>query len=678
MRIKLLSVCTVLALLMALVPVSLSEGEESFMVSNWDNLYSALITCSSSKKSSVTLKYPSGFNPASDIDRLAEVFYSVGAKQFSWRDTGSSVQLSNIQYYDCFRVCASAGEVTGFVNQCADEGIREFRLYFTPAFANTLFADNDYELGRTLANTRLENPTAFSYNKSYNMVAFSDALYLPAYYDIGREANTLSDFMRLFTAHTDRLDAEFGMFMSRELVDELFSSRFIGPKKTTLFSEICSNNGTYDVQWSYSCNFYRITNIRYYEGKQIAHAYKNGSVSALDSKQRETLDAALSIVNGARGTQLEIEKQIHDSLCERIEYYTDSDPHNDNDCATGALLNGKADCDGYSDAFFLCCSLAGFDVRYMHGTTLNADQENSKKVQDDSTHMWNLINIGGQWLTVDLTWDDSEKGISYLNYNIGADRASEKHIWLEAATDCKLLSVTDPSSRNAELVEYRVGSWDELYSALRVVSDKRLERVSLICADELAINQNHDRLSAAIRSVGINDFGWSFSVSNADLFNITYVDEFTICDTESEVLSALDRCAGNNTGSFRLYFSPDLGARLLSDNRSAYTALILQSRLAISSRYVYHNDYNYIAYENAEYLPSVSFASVSSFAQVKMAVEAFNARGTAVLRLKYDDSLNLFDEHAELQRIIYESGINKFEWSFYTSLNCVEISDIGY
>ena len=61
-----------------------------------------------------------------------------------------------------------------------------------------------------------------------------------------------------------------------------------------------------------------------------------------------------------------------------------------------------------------------------------------------------------------------------------------------------------------------------------------------------------------------------------------------------------------------------------------------------------------------------------------MAVEAFNARGTAVLRLKYDDSLNLFDEHAELQRIIYESGINKFEWSFYTSLNCVEISDIGY
>ena len=77
MRIKLLSVCTVLALLMALVPVSLSEGEESFMVSDWDNLYSALITCSSSKKSSVTLKYPSGFNPASDIDRLAEVFYSV-------------------------------------------------------------------------------------------------------------------------------------------------------------------------------------------------------------------------------------------------------------------------------------------------------------------------------------------------------------------------------------------------------------------------------------------------------------------------------------------------------------------------------------------------------------------------------------------------------------------------
>ncbi len=73
------------------------------------------------------------------------------------------------------------------------------------------------------------------------------------------------------------------------------------------------------------------------------------------------------------------------------------------------LPDGKANCQGYADAFYLLASLAGFDVRILGS--------------DD--HAWNSICINNNWYTVDATFND-------IN-----DHASDvkTYIWFNAPVD---------------------------------------------------------------------------------------------------------------------------------------------------------------------------------------------------------------------------------------------------
>ena len=101
------------------------------------------------------------------------------------------------------------------------------------------------------------------------------------------------------------------------------------------------------------------------------------------------------------------------------------------DAAVGVLLDGIADCDGYSDAFYLLGNLAGFTVRLVHGTTNNPFEGNPN-------HMWNEIAMDGEWYAVDVTWDDYEDESRPFSpyciyFNVGADRLGRTHFWDDSA-----------------------------------------------------------------------------------------------------------------------------------------------------------------------------------------------------------------------------------------------------
>lgn len=58
--------------------------------------------------------------------------------------------------------------------------------------------------------------------------------------------------------------------------------------------------------------------------------------------------------------------------------------------AVGLLYDGKAICSGYSDTMAIFLSRIGL---------------NNYKISSD-VHIWNLVNIDGEWLHIDATWDD--------------------------------------------------------------------------------------------------------------------------------------------------------------------------------------------------------------------------------------------------------------------------------
>lgn len=61
----------------------------------------------------------------------------------------------------------------------------------------------------------------------------------------------------------------------------------------------------------------------------------------------------------------------------------------------GALVDGKAQCEGYAFAFSYVCDIAGIQNIVVPG-----------KNNEGSSHVWNKVCINSLWYNVDLTWDD--------------------------------------------------------------------------------------------------------------------------------------------------------------------------------------------------------------------------------------------------------------------------------
>lgn len=86
-------------------------------------------------------------------------------------------------------------------------------------------------------------------------------------------------------------------------------------------------------------------------------------------------------------------------IIENIEY----DLHAYDDYSYHPLFTGKALCDGYADSLFMLLHHAGVKAKLIGGLPLNGEY-----------HKWVLVNIDGEWLHVDPTWNDSNPPNQYL------------------------------------------------------------------------------------------------------------------------------------------------------------------------------------------------------------------------------------------------------------------------
>lgn len=116
-------------------------------------------------------------------------------------------------------------------------------------------------------------------------------------------------------------------------------------------------------------------------------------------------------------------KSIHDSLCDLITYPenqgTSSSP-NYGPMAhhpTGALIYGKAVCEGYAEAFKLICDREGIPCITVVG------------YGDGGAHKWNYVKMDdGLWYILDVTWADGITYIDYTSYLIGTDFDGGSHV----------------------------------------------------------------------------------------------------------------------------------------------------------------------------------------------------------------------------------------------------------
>ncbi len=104
--------------------------------------------------------------------------------------------------------------------------------------------------------------------------------------------------------------------------------------------------------------------------------------------------------SGNRYNQL---KAIHDFLCAQIFYDKTAARCGD---AAGALLDGRAVCQGYAHAFKIACDYYGIPCICVSGKGVSTT--------GTENHMWNYVQMeNGAWYAIDCTWDDGENKIYY-------------------------------------------------------------------------------------------------------------------------------------------------------------------------------------------------------------------------------------------------------------------------
>ena len=125
-------------------------------------------------------------------------------------------------------------------------------------------------------------------------------------------------------------------------------------------------------------------------GTRVVNAYLNGNISKLTPDELELYQEALPIVNEAKKYSSEVKKAryIHDELFRRVNYESHT-----NEDAFGALVIGKTNCKGYSDAFYMLGLMSGLNVRRIGG-----------KIEGDG-HVWNTITYSdGKTYCVDVAF----------------------------------------------------------------------------------------------------------------------------------------------------------------------------------------------------------------------------------------------------------------------------------
>lgn len=131
-------------------------------------------------------------------------------------------------------------------------------------------------------------------------------------------------------------------------------------------------------------------------------------------------EAVAQLLDGITSSmsEYEREKALHDRLATKVSYESTANAHN----AYGAIVEGKAVCEGYAEAYQYLLQLAGLQSFIVTGTGVNPDTGVSE------AHAWNIVRIDGRYYHVDPTWDDQGEHLFYAYFNKTDSRITEDHL----------------------------------------------------------------------------------------------------------------------------------------------------------------------------------------------------------------------------------------------------------
>ena len=471
--------------------------------------------------------------------------------------------------------------------------------------------------------------------------------------------DSLRSFAEVLEKHAAALDEQFTIPCTPALIKELKKTSQYD-KDSIILSELQSQVGmTGFCKITWYDDKVEIKENAYYAGWRILCMYKNKQTSQLSSREQQTLKSALEIVAKASGSDLEKERYIYDALCQRITYVTDDKTgRGDKDCAIGALLNSKADCDGYADAMVLCCGLAGVQCRYMQGESLKPSADGSK----DSSHMWNLVNINGRWLMTDVTWGDQKSGITYLYFNLGKNDTKNLYIWESFCVFTNIADEADFSrSRMPDQRPVTIRNMGDVYKTAREAVGSGKKRLILYCPDKLLWEHNHDTFASMLHSGAITSYTYSNEGRFCELTNIVTPQYYSFCDTEKDIISAIQKYAENKISSFSLYLNPSIAPELFANQHAKLQKVLSQSCLQDGYQYSYGENTGALDFSNVSFADQLPYCS--SEKEVISMIRKSIVNQPSKISMLLDDKLSAEKIIDKVADTIYACGVQSMSYS---------------
>jgi len=137
------------------------------------------------------------------------------------------------------------------------------------------------------------------------------------------------------------------------------------------------------------------------------------------AEARARFDAEVEeVLHGITPEMSEFDRQllVHDRLAARVTYEGSSDYAHD---AYGALVEGKAVCQGYAEAFQYLLRRVDIQSFIVTGVGINDEGE--------IPHAWNLVRIDNKYYHTDLTWDDADDRPYHAYFNMDDHFITEDH-----------------------------------------------------------------------------------------------------------------------------------------------------------------------------------------------------------------------------------------------------------
>jgi hypothetical protein len=181
-------------------------------------------------------------------------------------------------------------------------------------------------------------------------------------------------------------------------------------------------------RWNYEASGFTNTYIEY---KLVYTMYANVSKALKSNDPAKLKPNEIAVYNKVKEviaeyihpnmTDYDKELAIHDYIINSVEYDNSASLPEESHTPYGALIKGRAVCNGYSDSFKIFMDALGIECEIVYGEAGSKSQK----------HAWNRVKLDDEYYLVDLTWNEPEPSfpeyISYDYFNLTDEQMNKDH-----------------------------------------------------------------------------------------------------------------------------------------------------------------------------------------------------------------------------------------------------------